>query len=131
MSHINDLEHLSELPAFSNNTNATYWVPPRTLLPEWIPYQILPQNVQVLLKKAASQLPEDNKALLLLQKKYAQVKLAVEEANLDANIENEKRLDEYRVELSGWRKKWAAVHQMQLQLLDVLMAQILELMQLC
>ena len=109
----------------------TYWVPPCPPLPKWIPYQILPQNIQVLLKKPASQLPEDNKALLLLQKEYAQVKLAVEEANLDANIENEKRLDEYRVELSGWRKKWAAVHRMQLQLLDVLMAQILELMQLC
>ena len=57
-----------------------------------------------------------------------QAKLAVEGANLDANIENRRLLEEYRVELMKWRKKQAAVRRMQLRLPDALMEQILELM---
>ena len=55
-------------------------------------------------------------------------KLAVEEANCDANINNRRLLQEYRVELMKWRKKQAAVCWMQLNLPDALMEQIIELM---
>ena len=59
---------------------------------------------------------------------YGQAKLEVEGANLDADIENGRLLEEYRVDLTKWRKKRAAVHRMQLRLPDALMEQILELM---
>ena len=59
---------------------------------------------------------------------YAQAKLAVEGANLDANIENGRLLEEYRAKLTKWRKKLATVCRMQLRLPDALMEQILELM---
>ena len=55
-------------------------------------------------------------------------KLEVEGANLDADIENGRLLEEYRVDLAKWRKKRAAVRRMQLQLPNALMEQIIELM---
>ena len=59
---------------------------------------------------------------------YAEAKLAVEGANLDADIKNRRLLQEYRAELMKWRKKRAAVHRMQLNLPDTLMEQIIKLM---
>ena len=94
-SLVTDPEYLSELPALSYNTNATFWIPPCPAIPEWIPYQILPQNIQVLLKHPASQSPEDRKALHELQSIYGQAKLEVEGTNLDADIENGRLLEEY------------------------------------
>ena len=55
----------------------------------------------------------------------------VEGANLDADIENRRLLEEYRANLAKWRKKRATVCRMQLQLPDALMGQILDLMKQC
>ena len=54
--------------------------------------------------------------------------MEAEGANLDADIENWRLLEEYGADLTKWRKKQAAVRQMQLRLPDALMEQILELM---
>ena len=104
-SAVTEPEYLSELLTLSSNTTATFWVPTHPALP----YHILLQNIQVLLKHAASQSPEDKKALLVLRCIYTEAKLSVEEANLDANIVNKKLLQDYRTKLRNWRKKWAAV----------------------
>ena len=128
---VTDPEYLSELPPLSDNTNTTFWIPPRPAIPEWIPYQILPQNIQVPPKHPASQSPEDRKALHELRTIYGQAKLEVEGANLDADIENGRLLEEYRADLTKWRKKRAAVRRMQLRLPDALMEQIHELMKQC
>ena len=124
-SPINDHEFLSELPALSHNTNVTFWIPLCPAIPKWVPYRIIPQNIQVLPKHPASQSPEDRKALHKLCTIY---KLEVEGANLDADIENRRLLEEYRADLAKWRKKRAAVCRMQLRLPNALMGQILELM---
>ena len=47
-------------------------------------------------------------SLFVLRCVYTQAKLSVEGANLNANIENERLLQEYRVELAKWKKKQAA-----------------------
>ena len=57
--------------------------------------------------------------------------MEVEGANLDADIENGRLLEEYRADLTKWRKKRAAVRRMQLRLPDALMEQIHELMKQC
>ena len=85
---ITDPEFVSELLTLSTNTNTTFWIPAHPALPEWILYQILPQNIQVPSKHTTSQLPEDRKELHAMRSVYAQAKLAVEGANLDADIEN-------------------------------------------
>ena len=114
LSPVADHEFLTELPALSHNTNATFWIPPRPIIPEWVPYHIIPQNIQVLPKHPASQSPEDRKALHELCTLYGTAKLEVEGANLDADIENGRLLEEYRADLAKWRKKRAAVCRMQL-----------------
>ena len=126
-----DHEFLTELPALSHDTNATFWIPPRPAIPEWVPYHIIPQNIQVLPKHPASQSPEDRKALHELHTLYGTAKVEVEGANLNADIENGRLLEEYRVDLAKWRKKRAAVRRMQLRLPDALMGQILDLMKQC
>ena len=88
LSPVTDHEFLTELPALSHNTNATFWIPPRPAIPEWVPYRIIPQNIQVPPKHPASQSPEDRKALHELRTLYGTAKLEVEGANLNANIEN-------------------------------------------
>ena len=111
---VNDHEFLSELPALSHNTNVTFWIPPRPAIPKWVPYRIIPQNIQVPPKHPTSQWPGDQKALHELRTIYGTVKLEVEGANLDADIENGRLLEEYRADLAKWRKKQAAVRRMQL-----------------
>ena len=113
-SPVADHEFLTELPALSHNTNAMFWIPPRPAIPEWVPYCIITQNIQVPPKHPASQSPEDRKPLHELRTLYGTAKLEVEGANLDADIENRRLLEEYRADLAKWRKKQAAVRRMQL-----------------
>ena len=68
-------------------------------IPKWVPYHIIPQNIQVPPKHPASQSPEDCNALHELRTLYGTAKLEVEGANLDADIENGRLLEEYRADL--------------------------------
>ena len=46
-SPVTNHKFLTELPALSHNTNATFWIPLCPAIPEWVPYRIIPQNIQV------------------------------------------------------------------------------------
>ncbi len=109
-------EFLQHLPELGETENMQFWVPPRPSIPTWEMYKIntvpLPPN------EPADDSREARRAHFNLRTIFEQAELDVEEHNCGVDEANESLLEGYRAELRDWRKKRAAVWQMQLRLLD-------------